>query len=131
MIGHGVCSCSSHSWAAGRTTSAANPWTQSRMSFWSWVSSSEKVTSWLAAPVIASTAASAACAPALVGGAPAGADIGRESPFRVQNTGPVAGNHRAGTAFAGHLLDLDRVPHEPAIHARSRVLGGPEARLRG
>ncbi len=46
MIGHGVCSFSSHSWAAGRTTSAAKPWTQSRMSFWSWVSSSEKPASW-------------------------------------------------------------------------------------
>ncbi len=33
MIGHGVSSRSSHSCAAGRTTSAANPWTQSRMSF--------------------------------------------------------------------------------------------------
>ena len=50
MIGHGVCSFSSHSWAAGRTTSAANPWTQSRMSFWSWVSSSEKTGSWTPAP---------------------------------------------------------------------------------
>ena len=43
MIGHGVSSRSSHSAAAGRTTSAAKPWTQSRMSFWSWLSSSEKV----------------------------------------------------------------------------------------
>ncbi len=60
MIGHGVCSFSSHSCAAGRITSAANPWTQSRMSFWSWVSASENVASWLAELVIASTAASAA-----------------------------------------------------------------------
>ena len=60
MIGHGVSSRSSHSCAAGRITSAAKPCTQSRMSFWSWVSCSEKVTSWPAAPVIASTAASAA-----------------------------------------------------------------------
>src|SRR4051812_50133627 len=35
MIGHGVSSFSSHSDAAGRTTSAAKPWTQSRMSRWS------------------------------------------------------------------------------------------------
>jgi hypothetical protein len=41
MIGHGVCSFSSHSCAAGRTTSAANPCTQSRISFWSAFSSSE------------------------------------------------------------------------------------------
>src|SRR5262245_3175793 len=45
MTGHGVCSRSSHSWAAGRTTLSANPWTQSRMSFWSWLSWSEKVVS--------------------------------------------------------------------------------------
>ena len=42
MIGHGVSSRSSHSWAAGRTTPSAKPWTQSRMSFWSWVRVSEK-----------------------------------------------------------------------------------------
>src|ERR1700761_4318557 len=41
MIGHGVSSRSSHSAAAGRTVRSANPWTQSRMSRWSWVSSSE------------------------------------------------------------------------------------------
>src|SRR3954451_14307898 len=35
MTGHGVSSRSSHSEAAGRTTSAAKPWTQSRMSRWS------------------------------------------------------------------------------------------------
>src|SRR5215212_5235294 len=35
MIGHGVSSRSSYSDAAGRTTSAAKPWTQSRMSRWS------------------------------------------------------------------------------------------------
>src|SRR3954468_22591190 len=35
MIGHGVASRSSYSDAAGRTTSAAKPWTQSRMSRWS------------------------------------------------------------------------------------------------
>src|SRR5215210_6972178 len=35
MIGHGVASRSSHSEAAGRTTFAAKPWTQSRMSRWS------------------------------------------------------------------------------------------------
>ena len=43
MIGQGVSSRSSHSCAAGRITSAAKPWTQSRMSFWSWLSSSENV----------------------------------------------------------------------------------------
>src|SRR3954454_8841090 len=41
MIGQGVSSRSSHSAAAGRTTPSAKPWTQSRMSFWSWLSSSE------------------------------------------------------------------------------------------
>ncbi len=82
MIGHGVCSFSSHSWAAGRITSAAKPCTQSRMSFWSWVSASENVTSWLAAPAIASTAASAAsvtvgleASEAAVGGADIGQDL--------------------------------------------------------
>src|SRR5271154_3513429 len=84
MIGHGVCSFSSHSCAAGRTTSAAKPWTQSRMSFWSCVSASENVTSWLAAPVIASTAASAASVASLDGELGAGetaegeADIERD-----------------------------------------------------
>src|ERR1700680_3162093 len=60
MIGQGVSSFSSHSWAAGRTTSAAKPWTQLRMSFWSWLSASEKVVSLSAEPAIASTAASTA-----------------------------------------------------------------------
>src|SRR5690242_12218270 len=41
MSGHGVSSRSSHSAAAGRTTSAANPWTHSRTSRWSSLSSSE------------------------------------------------------------------------------------------
>src|SRR4051794_41931824 len=41
MSGHGVSSRSSHSAAAGRTTPAANPWTQSRTSRWSWLSSIE------------------------------------------------------------------------------------------
>src|SRR5690348_15293352 len=41
MTGQGVCSRSSHSEAAGRTTFSAKPWTQSRMSFWSWLSSRE------------------------------------------------------------------------------------------
>ena len=36
MIGHGVSSRSSHSAAAGRTTSTANSWTQSR----TWITSS-------------------------------------------------------------------------------------------
>src|SRR5689334_1759201 len=40
MIGQGVSSRSSHSAAAGRTTFSEKPWTQSRMSFWSWLSSS-------------------------------------------------------------------------------------------
>src|SRR5438552_4019617 len=84
MIGHGVCSFSSHSWAAGRTTSAAKPWTQSRMSFWSWLNSSEKVTSWLAELAIAAAAVSAA-APLALGLATvdvAGADIGVDLLFR-------------------------------------------------
>ena len=42
ITGQGVSSRSSHSAAAGRTTFSAKPWTQSRMSFWSWFSSSEK-----------------------------------------------------------------------------------------
>src|ERR1700704_5325758 len=42
MIGHGVSSRSSHSWAAGRTTPSAKPCTQSRMSSWSCVRSSVK-----------------------------------------------------------------------------------------
>ncbi len=41
MSGHGVSSRSSHSAAAGRTTFAANPCTQSRTSRWSSLSSSE------------------------------------------------------------------------------------------
>src|SRR5687767_1275463 len=42
MIGQGVSSRSSHSAAAGRMTPSAKPWTHSRMSFWSWLSSREK-----------------------------------------------------------------------------------------
>src|SRR4051812_41971310 len=40
ITGHGVSSRSSHSSAAGRTTPSAKPCTHSRMSFWSWLSSS-------------------------------------------------------------------------------------------
>ncbi len=36
MIGHGVSSRSSHSWAAGRTTFSAKSWTH----FWIWIWSS-------------------------------------------------------------------------------------------
>src|SRR3954454_9926166 len=43
MIGHGVSSFSSHSCAAGRTVPSAKPCTHSRMSFWSWLSSREKL----------------------------------------------------------------------------------------
>ena len=49
MIGQGVSSRSSHSWAAGRMTSCAKPWTQSRMSRWSWLSSSENGVVWAGA----------------------------------------------------------------------------------
>ena len=42
MIGQGVSSRSSHSWAAGRMTPSAKPWTHSRMSFWSCVRVREK-----------------------------------------------------------------------------------------
>ena len=57
MIGHGVSSRSSHSAAAGRTVCAANPWTQSRMSRWSSLSSSENTGA--SAPfVLAATACS-------------------------------------------------------------------------
>src|ERR1044072_2406298 len=42
MIGQGVSSRSPHSAAAGRTTPVAKPWTHSRMSRWSELSSSEK-----------------------------------------------------------------------------------------
>src|SRR5215475_7510583 len=44
MIGHGVSSRSSHSAAAGRTTSSAKPCTQSRRSRWSSVRSRENST---------------------------------------------------------------------------------------
>lgn len=40
MTGQGVSSRSSHSDAAYRITSAANPWSQSRTCFWSSLSSS-------------------------------------------------------------------------------------------
>src|SRR5256714_587970 len=53
MIGQGVSSFSSHSCAAGRTTSSAKPWTQSRMSFWSWLSCIENAASCPAALLIA------------------------------------------------------------------------------
>jgi hypothetical protein len=52
MIGQGVSSRSSHSAAAGRTTPSAKPWTQSRMSFWSWESSSENDGASSGAPAI-------------------------------------------------------------------------------
>src|SRR4051812_2548391 len=41
ISGQGVSSRSSHSDAAGRTTLAAKPWTQSRTSRWSWLRSIE------------------------------------------------------------------------------------------
>src|SRR3954462_6316988 len=41
MTGPGVFALSSHSAPAGRTTFSANPWTHSRMSFWSWFSAIE------------------------------------------------------------------------------------------
>src|ERR1035441_10662544 len=69
MIGQGVSSRSSYSWAAGRTTSAAKPCAQSRMSFCSWLSASEKVTSWPAEPASASTVASVASEVATADGA--------------------------------------------------------------
>ena len=94
MIGHGVSSRSSHSWAAGRITSAAKPCTQSRMSFWSWVSCSEKVTSWPAAPVIASTAASAAWVDS--GVATGGADIEVDLLWAVIDAVAVGYSRRIG-----------------------------------
>ena len=57
MIGHGVSSRSSHSWAAGRMTPSAKPWTQSRMSFWSWVSANENVGSVCSGGVVSSAMA--------------------------------------------------------------------------
>src|SRR5438270_8551392 len=45
MIGHGVSSRSSHSWAAGRITSAENSWSHFCSSFWSSLRSREKCTS--------------------------------------------------------------------------------------
>src|SRR5580700_4469749 len=109
MIGHGVFSFSSHSCAAGRTTSAAKPCTQSRMSFWSWVSASENVTSWLAAPAIASTAASAASVTVglesddmAVGGADIGGDLLLVT-GRLERTGPGFVH-----ATAADTLDIDR-----------------------
>src|ERR1700760_173132 len=104
MIGHGVCSFSSHSAAAGRITSAAKPWTQSRMSFWSWLSASENVTSWPAAPEIASTAASAASVVAGVARSDvADADIGGFSWGRRRGRGSSS----VGTARGRELLELD------------------------
>src|SRR4051812_12835236 len=73
MIGQGVSSRSSHSAAAGRTTFSAKPWTQSLMSFWSWVSSSvNRGPSLLGA---ASPAASATTSSALAGAPPAVASV--------------------------------------------------------
>src|SRR5437879_6646697 len=43
MIGHGVSSRSSHSWAAGRTTFSAKSWTH--FWIWSWSSSSCRLNS--------------------------------------------------------------------------------------
>src|SRR4051794_25872702 len=62
MTGQGVSSRSSHSWAAGRTTFSAKPWTQSRISFWSSLSSSENVDS----PASDSTPAAAAASSTVV-----------------------------------------------------------------
>src|ERR1700684_701177 len=64
-------------------TSAAKPCTQSRMSFWSWLNASENVTSWPAAPAIASTAASAASG---TGGAAAVGDADIGSSPRARST---------------------------------------------
>src|SRR3954453_6393216 len=58
MTGQGVSSRSSHSAAAGRTTPSAKPCTQSRMSFWSCDSSSEKGG---LSPLGASACSTAAC----------------------------------------------------------------------
>src|SRR3954451_15103096 len=62
MTGQGVSSRSSHSWAAGRTTFSAKPWTQSRISFWSSLNSSEK----FAAPASDSSPAAAAASSTVV-----------------------------------------------------------------
>src|SRR5277367_726348 len=110
MIGHGVCSFSSHSCAAGRTTSAAKPWTQSRMSFWSCVSSSENVTSCPAASEIASTAASAAAVAEELEAdetAVGDADIGRDLLCGV--TGGAVGGRMDGWEVCAAAA-LDRPP---------------------
>src|SRR5439155_13123849 len=60
MIGHGVSSRSSHSEAAGRTTFSANPWTHSRMSFWSCESAMVNGVSWVGSTVAAGISVSAA-----------------------------------------------------------------------
>src|SRR3954451_25267705 len=60
MIGHGVSSRSSHSEAAGRTTFSANPWTHSRMSFWSCESAIVNGVSWVGSTVAAGISVSAA-----------------------------------------------------------------------
>src|SRR5215218_2154213 len=60
ITGQGVSSRSSHSCAAGRTTCSANPWTQSRMSLCSWLSSRLKTESGSPPPLTAAAACSAA-----------------------------------------------------------------------
>src|ERR1044072_8328715 len=78
MIGQGVSSRSSHSEAAGRTTSLAKPCTQSRTSFWSWVSSSENVLSPVSgSSTVGARAPRVACGGAGLPAAPAGAEPGR------------------------------------------------------
>src|SRR6476646_174121 len=61
ITGHGVSSRSSHSSAAGRTTPSAKPCTHSRMSFWSWLSSSVNCGS-LGASDVELASSSSACA---------------------------------------------------------------------
>ncbi len=70
ITGQGVSSRSSHSAAAGRTTLSANPWTQSRMSSWSWESSIEKLDS--AEPAIAAATCCSAVSVAAITRPPEG-----------------------------------------------------------
>src|SRR3954451_16404574 len=125
MTGQGVSSRSSHSDAAGRTVLSAKPWTQSRMSFWSWFSSSvNRGPSFAGA---ASPAASATISSAVVSGASVvvigGMLHGTVSSFAAR--GP--GGRRSEVAQVEGAQALGAVVgtvEEAAVHA---VVGGAGA----
>src|SRR5205809_892126 len=103
MIGQGVSSRSSHSWAAGRTTPSAKPWTQSRMSFWSRLRASEKTGSACSGGVAVSSAV---------------ADIVGTLPFRQER--------RAGGSGVDRSRRLGRLLARMA-HAHEQSAGGQRA----